>query len=172
MNKTVFIAGIALIIVGVAFLGFAQTHNPNYQLKKYYNFNAANITEMVNGLYVTGPFQENYSTVMIFNGPYVNDSALIPISDLHKINSSNYLSYGIKPSQSSLEQEEYNDLPAGNYTLVSIHSPPKLYSIFPYSSDHIFSLTTDIAETLLFVGFVLLVIGFIIRGKRNKLPPL
>lgn len=169
MNRNLLYAGIALLVIGGGFFGFAQTHNPNLNFRHDYNLVAKNVTKQEHGLYVTGPIYANSTSLIEVNGKHVATSALIPSYDLSKVNSTDYTEYALNSTQPSSQQMNYNNVPVGKYVYVSNLSAPEFYSVFSVHSLHVYNLTQELAEIFLAPGAVLVVAAFVLgRNKKEK----
>jgi len=167
MRKKIAVIGLVILIVGIAMAagGYYETTSVGLHTAVTPDkFNSS--AYMTNNVIVSA----GYEVIMIAN--YTHEG-LIKASDLSKVNNiTNLEHYEITPTSHTSDDRIYTDLPAGTYVFIAFTNNSAVigYEYAPLTTIEIGASLLVIGGIAAFVGFIVLIIGLVLKKKEPENP--
>ncbi len=167
MRKKIAVIGLVILIVGIAMAAGGYYETSTVALHTTVKTDPYNKTiSMTDNITVSS----GYEVIIISN--YTHEG-LIKASDLKNAdNITNLEHYEIKPTTHTSDDRVYTDLPAGTYVFIasSTSTPSISYEYASLTTIEIGGSLLVIGAIAAFVGFIVLIVGLVLKKKEPKNP--
>ncbi len=172
MRKKIAVIGLVLLVAGVAIF-FAGGSLGIRGL-----INDETMSAKGSGEFMSPVFNVSSGELVLITSNPASSIYLIPSADASIVNSSNVGNYkvagGTYANNSGVTTIEYTSISSGTYNIVSFtsSSPKVTLTKEPVNSLLVALLPTIIGGIMAFAGFIVLIIGLVLRRKEPPMPDL